>query len=190
VLLDDVIVRGHCLGEVAAQLTGDATRLKARSHLDPDLYRGARPREPGWLPCFGQAGAAQGHLERWGVGVGDLFLFFGWFRHVEACQDGWRYRRAADNVHCLFGWLQVGSLYHLDKGEEAPHWAASHPHVRGADGYGSSGSRNTLYVASERLSVPGCAFHASRTAVPSQAEQWFHVKANTLEQSDAVVLVG
>ena len=40
------------------------------------------PREPGWRPLFGQAGAAQTVLARAGVGPGDLFLFFGWFRQA------------------------------------------------------------------------------------------------------------
>jgi len=35
---------------------------------------------PGWRACFGQTDAAQTHLEGCGVGRGDLFLFFGWFR--------------------------------------------------------------------------------------------------------------
>jgi hypothetical protein len=50
----------------------------ARCHLDPDIRPGLVRRE-GWMPAFGQVGAAETHLENQGVGMGDLFLFFGWF---------------------------------------------------------------------------------------------------------------
>lgn len=152
--LQDIRHEGSSLGVVAAQLTDDASRLTARSHLDPDLDAGARLRLPGWRPCFGQTDAAQAHLANRGVGIGDLFLFFGWFREVEARAGRWRYRPGAPDVHGLFGWLQVGSIYHLDDGDEAPIWACEHPHVRHADRYRSSRSRNTLYVSSELLEIP------------------------------------
>ena len=48
----------------------DRSRL---CHADPDLVHGA----------FGQTGAAQSHLERRGVGVGDVFLFFGLFAALD-----------------------------------------------------------------------------------------------------------
>ena len=53
-------------------------------HLDPDLRRDTRKSIPsGWVPIFGQADAAESHLENQGVTVGDLFMFFGWFRETE-----------------------------------------------------------------------------------------------------------
>ena len=52
-------------------------------HLDPDLVPGTLPRPPDWLPAFGQDSAAASHLRNQGVSRGDLFLFFGWFRHTE-----------------------------------------------------------------------------------------------------------
>jgi hypothetical protein len=156
-LLRDVRCDACSLSDVAAQLTGDVRRATSRSHPDPDLDAGARPRQPGWRPCFGQTGAAQAHLANQGVGSGDLFLFFGWFREVEALDGRWRYRPGAPDIHCLFGYLQVGSIYHLDDGDEAPIWAREHPHVRHADRYRSSRSRNTLYASSQLLELPTCA---------------------------------
>lgn len=152
--LQDVRFGEGSLGEVAAQLLGDPGLLTARTHLDPDIDAAARPRGSGWKPCFGQTGAAQAHLEKQGVGVGDLFLFFGWFRQVEAFGGTWHYLRGAPDIHCLFGWLQVGSISRLDDGDEAPTWASEHPHVGNADRYRSSHSRNTLYVASRFLELP------------------------------------
>ena len=153
--LEDIRCQERDLGEVAAQLSGDANRGRSHVHLDPDLDADARPRLGGWHPCFGQTLAAQAHLENHGVGGGDFFLFFGWFREVELFEGMWRYCSDAPDIHCLFGWLQVGRVYHLDRGDEPPSWAYEHPHVRNADRYRSARSRNTLYAAAERLDLPG-----------------------------------
>src|SRR5262249_42398082 len=70
-------------------------RLAGGAHLDPDLLAAARPRPVGWRPTFGQVGAAGGHLRNARVGVGDLFLFFGWFRHTEDDTARLRFIRGA-----------------------------------------------------------------------------------------------
>src|SRR6185312_3341283 len=53
-------------------------------HLDPDIdilaFRHGRPE--GWRGALGQIGKSQGHLEKSGVGPGDLFLFWGLFQPV------------------------------------------------------------------------------------------------------------
>src|SRR5262249_20168082 len=70
-----------------------APHRDVRAHLDPDLDPAARPRPRGWRPVFGQEGAAQTVLARAGVGPGDVFVYFGWFR------------RGREDLHVLFGWL-------------------------------------------------------------------------------------
>ena len=42
-----------------------------------------------------------------GVGVGDVFLFFGWFKEVRQTAKGLAYRRGAPDLHVLFGWQGV-----------------------------------------------------------------------------------
>ena len=71
------------LGPLVEHLTMGRVREGDRCHLDPDLRADAPPRRPGWRPAFGHVEIAQSHLEREGVGTGDLFLLFGWFRPVE-----------------------------------------------------------------------------------------------------------
>lgn len=154
-LLREISLRGQSLGPIVEQLTGKPGVGSREAHLDPDLVTDARPRRHGWRPCFGQVGAAQSHLQRQGVGERDLFLFFGWFRRVECVDDRWRYRAGAPDLHCLFGWLQVGRVYHLASGDLAPAWAVDHPHVRHAELYRSKTANNTLYVAADRLRLPG-----------------------------------
>ena len=54
-----------------------------KCHLDPDIRPEIIERMDGWKPAFGQIDAARTHLCNQGVGIGDLFLFFGWFRETE-----------------------------------------------------------------------------------------------------------
>lgn len=119
----------------------------AGAHLDPDVRRGARPRPPGWRPLFGQTGAAQGHLARRGVGAGDLFLFFGWFRHVVA--DGGSLSFTGPDLHVLWGWLEVAEVVAVDDDTDLP-WADGHPHLAGRD-RPRYARGNTLYLARRRL---------------------------------------
>ncbi|MCY3765773.1 MAG: hypothetical protein OXH06_10130 [Gemmatimonadetes bacterium] len=128
-------------------------RGRNRCHLDPDLNADVRPRMPGWRAAFGQDKIAQRHLQKQGVGRGDLFLFFGWFRKVEPGKGGtWRYVSSAPNVHRLFGWLQVsevvpiGTLTHARS--ERP-WLAEHPHLN------RRWENNTVYIAREALNISG-----------------------------------
>lgn len=64
------------LGQVVEHLTNYRISDSCCVHLDPDLDFGSITREQGWHGIFGQSGRAQRHLEKKGVGPGDLFLFF------------------------------------------------------------------------------------------------------------------
>jgi hypothetical protein len=141
------------LGEIARQVSRGKIGADSRVHHDPDLCREALPREPGWRPCFGQVGAAQTHLENEGVGAGDLFLFFGWFRRTVRTREGLRFAPSGEDLHVIFGWLQVGTTYRPSAARNGtPEWAHRHPHVQDAVDYPVN---NTLYVASRALEWPG-----------------------------------
>lgn len=103
------------LGKVVTDLTARRAKTytrNSRGHIDPDLRRDALVRRNGWLPAYGPGESAQTHLANNGVGVGDLFLFFGWFRRVEKPEDHWRFVSGEADIHLLWGWLQVGAIYH------------------------------------------------------------------------------
>lgn len=136
----EIDLTGWNLGEVVHDLTRGRIPSRYRAHLDPDLEPGALPRRLGWRPTLGQSGAAQGVLRRGGIGPGDLFLFFGWFRAAEVRDGHVRTVRGAPDLHVLFGWLEVGELLSLDE-DRAPEWASDHPHVRWL-----RRTENTLYV--------------------------------------------
>jgi hypothetical protein len=131
---------------------GIGQRIGARgAHLDPDLVRSARPRRRGWRAAFGQIGAAAGHLRNQGVGPGDLFLFYGWFRHTRRSHGRLQFV-SGPGVHAIFGYLQVGTTI---KSQRLPAWLADHPHAAPAR---RTVPNNTIYIAASRLghsTLPG-----------------------------------
>lgn len=150
------------LGDLT-QKKGAANRYDGQScvHLDPYLTRyDSTPTGEGWKPAFGQDDRAQSHLRNQGVGVGDLFLFFGWFRRVEKGDDGWQYVLASPNVHVLFGWLQVQQVLDVEAmsaRSAVPSWLSDHPHFLHAR---EMKSGNTVYIATDRLILEGHDFGA------------------------------
>lgn len=143
------------IGILVADLTHKRVDKNTELHLDPDLRCDAIDRH-GFRPAFGQCGRAQKHLENKEVCEGDLFLFFGVFRQVEECK-GWRYVQSAPMLHLIFGWLQVGEIFHLPEDvEKLPDGLERHPH-RIPSGRVNNNA-NTLYIARPRLTfseLPG-----------------------------------
>jgi len=151
----DVGFVGLSLGELVGDLSRGKVLPDSSTHLDPDLSNEALARQDGWLPAFGQTGAAQSHLNSQGVEVGDLFLFFGWFKKVEKNSSGrWSYVPGAPDLHVIFGWLQVGEVLRIgaktDEFSERYPWLARHPHLNG-----ERSDSNTIYLASPMLKFPG-----------------------------------
>jgi hypothetical protein len=146
----DVQWGDHPLGPLVQGLTQGKIRADRRVHLDPDLVSTSLPRMAGWQPLFGQWGAAEGHLQNQGVGAGDVFLFFGWFKAVEPVNHGYRYVKVAPDLHVLFGWLQIESRLPIAPEVQFPTWMQYHPHVQNRVHY----SRNSLYLARPSLTLP------------------------------------
>lgn len=145
---------------------GTPTALKGLSHptrgkhdgntlvyFDPDLDESSRKRRGPWRAALAQVGAAQSHLANRAVGIGDLFLFFGWFRMAEWVGGACRFVPGSSSFHALFGRLQVGSVIEVSAADTShvPESLRDHPHVVRASRFG--GQRNTIYVASDRLQL-------------------------------------
>ena len=110
-------------------------------HLDPNIRRGLFEAPCNWKPVFGQKGTALTHLTNQNVGIGDLFLFFGWFRQTEQGKDGiLRYAPKAPNLHILYGYLQIGQVV-TGADVEKYDW---HPHSN------DTTDSNRLFVAQEK----------------------------------------
>ena len=126
----------------------------SKCHLDPDIRENNRIVDiPEWKPAFGQIDSSQGVLKNAHVEVGDIFLFFGWFKQTELYNGEYRYvkKNAADFYHSsdlnvIFGYMQIGEIITNAQRIAEYYW---HPH--------SSVERlnttsNTLYIPTDRLS--------------------------------------
>lgn len=103
-------------------------------HLDPDLHRDLFPRSGKWKPCFGHHGAAAKHLLNQGVGVGDMFIFFGSFRKVKSGKyNRWSFQSDTPKQHVIFGFLRIGEILNLkikeERQEAISRGYSQHPHV-------------------------------------------------------------
>lgn len=155
--MGDLNFNGTNLGNLATQLAPGNMSADTAVHLDPDLEPSLVPRKPGWRPSLGQLSAAQTHLRNNGVGAGDIFLFFGWFREVERKSGSWRYVREAPGRHVIFGWLQVGEVLDIARERIAAlssyPWLREHPHLSARDDYINPSKNNTIYLSSDHCSV-------------------------------------
>lgn len=136
------------LGDHAARASRGRHDAASLCHHDPMFTGDGR--------ClFGQVGAAQTHLENRGVGVGDVFLFFGLFH-----DDG------GDPHHRIFGFLEVEDVIPLAGG--TPDWLVGHRHPHAL---GMHGSNDTIYAG--RGQVAARASDALRLTVPgAQPSLW------------------
>ena len=103
------------IGQVVDDLTRGSLNAQDGAHLDPDIRQDAIRRPNGWRGLLGQTGASETHLERQGVGAGDVFLFFGIFRRVQETREGWRFVRGEPQQHILWGWLQIEQVCKVDE---------------------------------------------------------------------------
>ncbi len=130
---------------------------KDGAHIDPDLKPQSLSRKSGWTAIFGPSEAAQTHLIRNGVGIGDLFLFFGWFKQTEWRQGRLKFISSAPDIHLMFGWLQVGMTKNAKEfSAKERAWAEYHPHF-----HPQRLNSSVIYLATENLQVRGV-----RTGMP------------------------
>ena len=84
-------------------------------------------------------------MENQGVTIGDVFLFFGWFRRIEEHNGSIRYIKGSKDAHMMFGYLQIGKIVRGDEKKNYP-W---HPHSYRV------GDNDTMYIASDKLIIDG-----------------------------------
>jgi hypothetical protein len=127
---------------IMQDLTGK-TPMLGNCHLDPDLRQDIIERPDSWMAAYGQCEQSAKHLDNQDVSIGDLFLFFGWFRQTEYSGNGkLRYVKNAPDQHIVFGYLKIGDiLYGGDLDRICP-W---HPHAL------QNWQNNRLYLAADRL---------------------------------------
>lgn len=124
-----------------------------KCHLDPDIRDNRIKHVPNWVPAFGQLGSAQGKLRNAGVEVGDLILFFGWFRKAIKNESGYHFAPrkgndfyAGNDLQAVFGYMQIGKII-TDKDQiKKYYW---HPHSTDIH---TRDKNNVLYLPSDKLS--------------------------------------
>ncbi len=124
-----------------------------KCHLDPDIRNNRIKPISGWVPAFGQLGAAQGKLRNAGVEVGDLILFFGWFRKTIKKATGYSFAPriegdfyAGNDLQAIFGYMQIGKIITDQEQIKKYYW---HPHSTDAH---TCDKNNVLYLPTEKLS--------------------------------------
>ncbi|CAN5736166.1 hypothetical protein BH10CHL1_BH10CHL1_14130 [soil metagenome] len=140
------------LGQLVNELSKGKIPPSTAVHLDPDLDAESKPRRAGWKPLFGQASAAEGHLQKCGVQAGDLFLFYGWFRQTEVENGAYQYVRDAPDLHVIFGWLQIEQRLSVAQRSAIPEWALDHAHCLRRQPH----RLDALYIATDKLRLPQC----------------------------------
>ena len=151
----DLAFDGLDVGKLLGDLSDGRILLSDTIHHDPWLTPSKSRAIQGWRPSLGQTGAAQSHLAKNHVGVGDTFLFFGWFRRVEQVAGKYRYAKNEPHLHVIFGWLEIGEILPIvtdRQGSLAKHpWVSEHPHVLSPGHYNDA--KNTIYVGKPSSSL-------------------------------------
>lgn len=125
-------------------------------HFDPFLSeKYLPPALSNWKKSLGQSGTALTVLENSDIGVGDLFIFFGWFKKVEKKKGKYSFTKMENytrkGIHVIYGYLQVGEepVYLKDSEKVPPTWIETHPHYKFRDDYAQN---NAIYIARDTFS--------------------------------------
>ncbi len=132
------------LGDHAARSSRGKLGGEDLCHHDPMFLRDGRA-------ILGQCGAAQTHLARQGVGVGDVFVFFGLF-----CEEGFRPH------HRIYAYLAVEEVLPLSAA--SPARVAELARVGMPHAIGLHAANDTVYLGQGRTSAR--ASKALRLTVP------------------------
>jgi hypothetical protein len=123
-------------------------QFKYTCHLDPDLRFSVLERSENWKPIFGQVEAAQGHLKKQEISIGDIFLFFGWFRQTEFINGKYFYKSGSPDLHIIYSYFQIGEVF--CHGQSFPDYSKHHPHTR--EKFQTIKS-NCIYIARDKLTL-------------------------------------
>lgn len=108
----DLRYKGQNLQETISQLEPrfDFTE-NPTCHLDPDIYEEITDRPKEWVSAFGQWGVPATHLDKLGVDIGDVFLFYGMFRQTEMQEvDRLSFVRRSPVLHVIYGYMEIGEI--------------------------------------------------------------------------------
>lgn len=120
-------------------------------HMDPNLnptFYGLNEKD-GWSPVFGQDEAALTHLlDTNKISVGDIFLFFGRFKHATIKSKKVEYLKSKE-LHAIYGFMEIGEIINIGKGlnDEQKGKFKNHPHVKHQEYYHKN---STLFIPAKK----------------------------------------
>ena len=142
----DLLYDGKTYYDIIQELkTNTKINENSKCHLDPDINKSVMSRHEDWKGLLGQRNSAQGHLKNNNIGIGDIFLFFGWFRKTEVEDNQLQYEKSSPDLHIIYGYLEIGSMYFNN---QLPERIKYHPHSNNFDK-----KNNCIYEASDILSI-------------------------------------
>lgn len=140
------------LGDIVEKVTKGRLGRSSLCHHDP-MFEAGR-----W--AFGQTGAAQSHLRNQGVGIGDVFLFFGLFANASG----------RDRHHRIHGYLEVESVNSLgpnpDAASQPAGFSSRHPHT-----IGEWNPNNTIYLGPGHVATKAHA-NLRLSRIGEQVSRW------------------
>lgn len=147
---DDLQINGTTYSKIIHDLNPRQTIPLC--HLDPDIRQDVRIQPIAqWQPAFGQCKASQSLLKNAGVDVGDIFLFFGWFRQTVLKNGNYQFMpRSPENfyqgsdLHIVYGYMEIGQIITDANAIKEYFW---HPHAKFTD------RPNALYLPSQTLTI-------------------------------------
>lgn len=148
---------GHPIHQILNDLTGkkivnsksydcDYSDGRQRCHFDP-MPISADGKD---IIALGQVSSSEGHLRNQGVCVGDLFLFYGWYKPVIKVEGKWQYDYSQHDVHQIWAYMTIGERLEIDKREQKEGvlsrypWLKDHPHIGG-----NYDGRNCIYLSKD-----------------------------------------
>ncbi len=148
---DDLVYCGQSYSKILKDLK---YKGNPNCHIDPDLSIDRRMHIiDNWCPVFGQINSSATYLmNKVGVNVGDLFLFFGNFHKIRCVDGTYQYVKKtgdfySDNdLQIIWGYMQVGEIITDSEQQKKYHW---HPHsIKDR----TKEHSNVMFVASDKLS--------------------------------------
>lgn len=123
-------------------------------HLDPDIRPNIRKNPvANWKPAFGQISSSNTYLMK-NAEIGDIILFFGWFKAVIEFNGRYRFASSKDkndfykyaDLQIIYGYMQIGEIITSRDRIKQYTW---HPHASNSR---IENKTNALYIPAEKLS--------------------------------------
>ncbi len=148
---NEIFYNGKSYFETIKELKPSTTiQANDTCHLDPDIRKNiSSPHPQERVSIFGQCDAALTVPKKYEVKKEDIFLFFGWFKETEYDNKGeLQYKKGAPYLHIIYGYLQIGAVYHCS--ENVPAYSRHHAHLNGSF---TDVKNNSIYVAGNTFSL-------------------------------------